>query len=114
MIALLAISFTISCSKDDDKNLNSLEGTEWESSGSEVFYENGNQFTFSWVETINFLTSSTGTWRLIDTSGDYYWPITYTYSSPTITVKVDGETFIGTISKNQIIFYSSSRIYTKK
>ena len=96
MIALLAMSFVFSCSKDD-KNTNDLVGTSWireDEDGKEVIvFDSENTF--------------------IDTYTDYYDGSketargTYTYQKPNVTLIVyyQGETFTakGKVSGNTLV-----------
>ncbi len=106
-IALLStlILSASSCKKDKDET-SSLIGTSWVATG--VDYYDGH--SYSWTETLNFTTASTGTLIYTDTDNDNDMEsFTYTYNHPILTIIWDEDDYdITTINGNTMILWGDT------
>ena len=103
---LMAISLSLifaSCSKDEDKKEDpkSLVGTVW------VENDEGDIYTLSFISETNVK------YHEVETSGKTFTETgTYTYVHPKVTIILDGEVQIGTITGNTLVF--EDNVFTKK
>lgn len=98
LLAAVSLVALGSCKKDDDGD--SLAGTSWKVSGTETW--DGGSYT--WSTTVSFTSASTGIIAYVDSDvvDNYTENFTYTYTPPTVTATIDGETITGTINGNKL------------
>lgn len=104
-ISGIVLSFS-SCKKDKVDAPSSLTGTSWVSTVVEGDYSYTDTLVFGESEVSSLYADSDG-------DSDSYSG-TYTYDAPTVTLKLDGSTLIGTVKGNKMSFFGGETVFTKK